>query len=57
MRILIAVSRSGPEWSPITEVDAYVVDIANAADADDYGIVNPLIKRYRPPDGSIKLAN
>jgi len=36
---------AGPEWSPITEVDAFVVDIKGAADAGDDGIVNPLIKR------------
>ena len=40
-----AYGNAGPEWHPVTEVDAYVVDIANAADADDNGIVNPLIKR------------
>ena len=31
---------------PLTEVDAYVVDIPHAADADDAGIINPLLKRY-----------
>ena len=28
------------------EVEAFVVDAANAAHADDAGILNPLIKRY-----------
>ena len=31
---------------PVTEVDAYVVNIPHAADADDAGIINPLLKRY-----------
>ena len=28
------------------EVEAFVVDIANASHADDAGVLNPLIKRY-----------
>ena len=37
---------AGPQWMPFTEVDAYVVNIPHAADADDAGIINPLLKRY-----------
>ena len=29
------------------EVEAFVIDAPHAADADDQGILNPLIKRYQ----------
>ena len=53
--LLVTFFLAGPEWTPVTEVDAYVVTIPHAAEADDAGLVNPLLKRFMDGVCGIKV--